>query len=259
MPRSRSPFRSPLAVVLAVAVAGLAAAPAPAAHRRGATGRTATVDLTAFRIRVGDHPAYVRVVVDFTDGVLNAPAIEATDPDPYPDGKVRIVVPSRNAQAQAPTVRAQRLTARVLPGHDRVVATVSAAVRRFKYAAYQVLHDGERLVIDLYKSRPPAAGASAVYGRPGCLRFTSISTTVGRVAVAGTERNVFEHSFPVHVRSSAGRVLGRRVVTATNGRWHARVPYRVARAQTGTVEAVELSAKDGALACLVQAPVRLRR
>jgi hypothetical protein len=39
----------------------------------GAAPASATVDLTAIGTRVGDHPAFVRVVVDFTDskdGVL---------------------------------------------------------------------------------------------------------------------------------------------------------------------------------------------
>jgi hypothetical protein len=225
----------------------------------GAAPASATVDLTAIGTRVGDHPAFVRVVVDFTDGTINAPAVEATDPNPYGDGRVRVVVPGRNAQAQAPKIRREGVAARVLPGHDRVVIALSAAARRFKYAGYQVFRDPERLVIDLYKSRPPASGASARYGRPGCLGFTTITARRRSVSVLGTEHNVFEHSFPSYVRSARGRILGRRVVTAVNGRWRARVPYRVAVAQRGIVEAVELSAKDGALSCLVQAPLRLQR
>jgi hypothetical protein len=224
----------------------------------GAAPAGATVDLTAIGTRIGDHPAFVRVVVDFTDGVINAPAVEATDPSPHADGRVRIVVPSRNAQAQAPAVRREGITARVLPGQDRVVVALSTERRRFKYAGYQVLHDPERLVIDLYKSRPPAAGAFASYGRPGCLSFTAIAGRRRSITVRGTENGVFEHSFPAYVRSSGGRILGRKTVTAAAGRWRARIGYRVARAQTGTVEAVELSAKDGALTCLVQAPVGLR-
>lgn len=218
----------------------------------------ATVDLTAIGTRIGDHPAFVRVVVDFTDGVIAAPAVMATDPSPYRDGRVRIVVPGRNAQAQAPVARHRGVTARVLPGRHRVVVAVAARARRFKYAGYQVFREPERLVIDLYKSRPPLAGAVARYGRPGCLSLTTITARPRSVSVRGTERDVFEHAFPASVRSATGRVLGRRAVSAADGRWRARIPYRVARAQTGTVEAVELSAKDGALACLVQAPVALR-
>lgn len=113
-------------------------------------------------------------------------------------------------------------------------------------------------MIDLYKSRPPAAGASARYGRRGCLGFTTITTRRRNLSVLGTEHGIFEHSFPVFVRDARGRVLGRGTVTAVGGRWRADIPYRVARAQTGIVEALELSAKDAALTCLVQAPVPLR-
>ncbi|HEU4973704.1 MAG TPA: Gmad2 immunoglobulin-like domain-containing protein [Baekduia sp.] len=236
-------------ITAAALVVTALAAPAPAG---------ATVNLTAYRTRIGDHPAFVRVVVDFTDGTINAPTVMASDPDPYPDGRVRVAVPGTNAQAQAPPIRREGVRARVLPGHDRVVVAVSAASRRFKYAGYQVLHEPERLVIDLYKSRPAAAGAVARYGRPGCLAFTSVAALPGRVTVLGTEHDVFEHSFTADVRTPGGRIVGRRTVTAAGGRWSARIPYRVRRTQTGIVEAVDLSAKDGALSCLVQAPVTLR-
>jgi len=224
----------------------------------GAAPAAATVNLTAIGTRIADHPAYVRVVVDFTDGVIRAPAVMATDPAPYRDGRVRIAVPGTNAQAQAPTVHREGVTARVLPGRDRVVIALTAAARRFKYAGYQIMREPERVVIDLYKSRPAAAGAVARYGPPGCLGFTSITARRRSVTVRGTEHGIFEHSFGVVVRSRRGSVRGRRPATAVDGRWRVRIPYRVARAQTGTVEAVEQSAKDGALACLIQAPVALR-
>jgi hypothetical protein len=184
--------------------------------------------------------------------------IMATDPDPHPDGRVRIVVPGRNARSRARGVARAGVTARVSQGRDRIVVGLSAARGRFKYAGYRVLHAPERLVVDLYESAPSAAGARVVFGRPGCLAFAAVASTIGRISATGTERDVFEHSFPVRVRSAAGGVVGQRTVTAAAGRWSARVSYRAARLQIGTLEAVELSAKDGALSCLAQVPVRLR-
>ena len=228
------------------------ASAAPAARARATAGPAPA------RIRIAGHPAFVRLVVDVR-GRLPAPgAIMAADPDPYRDGRVRVVVPGRGPAARAVRANAAGVSARVTPGRSRLVLSVAAAQRRFKYAGYRVLHAPERLVVDLYRSAPPATGARARYGAPGCLTLTSVAAAGGRVAVAGTEHEVFEHSFPVVVRSAAGRVLGRRAVAAVSGRWSARVGYRVARAQTGTLEAVELSAKDGALSCLAQLPVRLR-
>lgn len=218
----------------------------------------AAVDLTAVGIRIGDHPATARVVVDFAGGRLDPGPIMATDPDPYSDGRIRVVVPARNAQARAPTARGAGVTARVLQGANRVTVAVSGARRRFKYAGYRVLHGGERLVIDLFKSAPRGSGAVARYGRPGCLALGTIAVRPPRILVTGTERDVFEHSFPVRVRSATGRAVGQSTVSAAAGRWRANVRFRVTRPQTGTLEAVELSAKDGALACLAQAPVRLR-
>jgi hypothetical protein len=46
-------------------------------------------------------------------------------------------------------------------------------------------------------------------------------------------------------------------VVASAGRWSAQLSYRTTRRQSGTLEAAALSAKDGALACLVQARVTL--
>src|SRR4051812_49758019 len=46
--------------------------------------------LTATQIRVADHPGFVRVVVDFSGGAVQFNELEATDPDPFADGFVRI-------------------------------------------------------------------------------------------------------------------------------------------------------------------------
>ena len=70
-------MRRPAIVLgLALVVAGALAAPASA--------------LTARSIRVADHPAYVRVVVDFTGGRVEPGEVVATDPDPFPDGFARL-------------------------------------------------------------------------------------------------------------------------------------------------------------------------
>lgn len=218
----------------------------------------ADASLTAVGIRIAEHPAFVRVVVGFADGRLVTGTTIARDPDPLDDGTVSITVHGRNARAQAPRARGAGVRARVGQGRNRLFVLVSAAPRRFKYAGYRVFHRRERLVIDLYKSTPPPSGASARFGRPGCLAIGTVAVRSGRVTASGTERGVFEHSFPMRVWSANGTPLGQRVVQAARGRWRASVRYRIRRRQTGILEAVELSAKDGALACLVQQPVALR-
>jgi hypothetical protein len=218
----------------------------------------ARVSLTAVGIRIGEHPAFVRVVVDFADGRLVTGTTIARDPDPLDDGTVRITMHGRNARAQAPRAHGAGLRARVERCRNRLLVTVSAAPRRFKYAGYSVFHHGERLVIDLYKSAPPPSGAFTRFGRPGCLAVGTVAVRSGRMTATGTERGVFEHSFPMRLWSATGTPLGQRVVQAARGRWRATVRYRIGRPQTGILEAVELSAKDGALACLAQLPVALR-
>jgi len=220
-----------------------------------APGASATVDLTAIGIRIGAHPAYVRVVVDFTDGVVADGEIEAIDPRAA-DGAVRIRVRHSNVQAQAAPARAAGVRAVVTGGRDRLDLKATYARRRFKYVQVTTLHAPERLVIDLYRSRPPTSAAEIRTGRQGCLALTGVFPGHRSFRVTGRERDVFEHSFVLQVRDRAGRVVGRRIMTA-QGAWSTSIGYRVTSRQRATVEGVAESAKDGSLACIVQVRVVL--
>jgi hypothetical protein len=120
---------------------------------------------------------------------------------------------------------------------------------------YRVLHAPERLVVDLFESRPPAPGAEVRRGSGGCLTLGSFSVTRRRVRAAGRERDLFEHSLVVRLRRAGGRVHRERAATAAAGRWSTSFGYARAARQDGTLEAVALSAKDGTLDCIVQARV----
>ena len=225
-----------------------------AAAAYGPTAR-ATVDLTATGSRIGAHPAYVRVVVDFTDGVLADSEVEALDPRAV-DGAVRVRVSHRHVQAQAAPARVAGVLAVVTGGRDRLDVRASSARRRFKYVQVTTLHAPERLVIDLYRSRPPISAAEIRTGRRGCLTLTGVTPSHRAFRATGRERDLFEHSFVLRVRNRAGTVVGRRIMTA-QGHWSTRIGYHVTRRQPGTLEGVAESAKDGSLACIVQARVAL--
>jgi hypothetical protein len=231
-----------VAVVLTLVLAPQAAAVAP---------------LTATHIRIGDHPAFVRVVVDFTGGTVEAGEVVATDPDPFPDGFVRLPMVHPGVKTTATPVRAEGVFARIAQGGGRITIRLTGSDRRFKYVGYTAQHTPERLVIDLYKSRPPGPAAEIARGRGGCLTLTSHAVTRKRVKAAGQERNLFEHSLVVRLRRTGGRIQREKAETALHRRWSANFTYRHARRQTGTLEAVALSAKDGTLDCLVQVRVRL--
>ena len=229
--------------------AALALVPAPAG---------ATVDLTAFRTRVADHPAYVRVVVDFTDGRLGDNRYEAVDPDPV-DGRAAIVVTHRRVQAQAPTVRAHGVRVRITQGSNRIRVGIAAAGGRFKYLARRNLRDPERLVIDLYKSRPPGPAAEIASAPDRCLVLRSWTVERGRIRVSGSARFIFENQFQLLVRGADGHVLATRHVSfGESGEWTRTIRYDVGRRQRGTLEAVDSSARDGALSCLAQVAATLR-
>ncbi len=212
--------------------------------------------LTATNIRIADHPGFVRVVVDFSGGTVQFNELEATDPDPFADGFVRIRLMHPGVKTTAMPVRGQGVSARVAQGGGRITIRLSAVDRRFKYLFYTDQHSPERLVMDLYKSRPPSEAAEITHGRGGCLTLGSHAVTHTRVMASGRERGVFEHQFQVILRRRGGRIHRQKHVLAFNGRWTTSFGYRHAARQTGTLEAVALSAKDGTLACLVQVRVR---
>ena len=232
------------AAVLGAAVASLVFAP-----QAGAA-------LTATQIRIGDHPGFVRVVVEFTGGTVQAGEVVATDPNPFPDGFVRLPMMHPDVRTTAIPVRAEGVFARIGQGADRITIRLTGRDRRFKYVGYSAQHAPERLVIDLYKSRPPTAAAEITRGRGGCLTLGSHTVTRTRVMAAGRERQLFEHSLVVRLRRSGGRVHRQKAETAAARQWSTNFGYRRVARQTGTLEAVALSAKDGTLDCLVQVRVR---
>ena len=212
--------------------------------------------LTATQIRIGDHPGFVRVVVAFSGGRVVPGEVVATDPDPFPDGFVRLPLTHSGVRTTAARVRKHGVFARIGHVSGRITIRLSGAHRRFKYVGYFALHTPERLVIDLYKSHPPSDAAEITRGRGGCLTLGSHSVTRTHVTAAGRERDLFEHSLVVRLRRTGGAIHRQKAETAPNRRWSTRFAYPPAPRQTGTLEALALSAKDGTLDCLVQVRVR---
>ena len=218
----------------------------------------AAAALTATQIRIGNHPAFVRVVVDFTGGTLNANAVESPDPAPF-DGRARVRVTGSGITTHAARVDAEGVVARVLQRSGSIVLRLSAAAHRFKYLEHGVLHSPERLVVDLWKARPPSPAAEFVSApQGGCLTLDSFTEAPGLVTARGTETDLFEHMFQADVRNRHGVIVRSRSVTSSGGHWHKSLPYDVSRQQAGTLEAVDFSEQDGSLACIVQVRVTLK-
>jgi hypothetical protein len=217
----------------------------------------ASAALTAREIRVGDHPGFVRVVIDFTGGTVQTGEVVATDPNPFPDGFVRLPLTRAGVRTTAAPVRAEGVFARIAQGSGKITIRLTGADRRFKYVGYFAQHTPERLVLDLYKARPPSDAAEILRGRGGCLRLTSHTVTARHVNAEGRERNLFEHSLVVRLRREGGRIHRQKAETAFMRRWTTSFDYPAAPRQDGTLEAVALSAKDGTLDCLVQVRVRM--
>jgi hypothetical protein len=240
-----APMRRFLVAVLLAVTSGAVLAP------------QASAALTAREIRIGDHPGFVRVVIDFTGGRVEPGEVVATDPNPFRDGFVRLPLTRAGVRTTADPVRAEGVFARIAQGRGRITIRLTGADRRFKYVGYFAQHTPERLVLDLYKARPPSDAAEILRGRGGCLRLTEYAVTRDRVVAEGWERNLFEHSLIVRLRRNSGRIHRQKPETAFMRRWSTQFTYPPARRQTGTLEAVALSAKDGTLDCLVQVRVRM--
>jgi hypothetical protein len=212
--------------------------------------------LTATKIRVGAHPGFVRVVIDFSGGTVQFNEVEATDPDPFPDGFVRLPITHSGIRTTAAPVRSNGVFARIGQGTGRITVRLTGADRRFKYLFYFVQHTPERLVLDLYESRPPSDAAEITRGRGGCLTLARHTITHTRVKASGRAKDLFENSLVVRLRRRGGRIHRQKPLIAASNRWRANFTYPHAARQTGTLEAVALSAKDGTLDCLVQVRVR---
>jgi hypothetical protein len=217
---------------------------------------TASAALTAKQLRIGDHPGFVRVVVDFRGGRVLTGEVVATDPNPFPDGRVRLPLRRRGVRSLATPVFAEGVGASILQRRGRIVIRLTGTGRRFKYVGYHARSAPQRLVIDLFKSRPPVRGAAIRRAPDRCLTLRGFDVTGRRVTARGREKNLFEHSLAVVLRRNDGRIHAQRGITAAARRWRSRFRFRAIARQTGTLEAVALSAKDGTLDCLVHVRVR---
>jgi hypothetical protein len=203
---------------------------------------------------ITDRPALMRVVVRFSGTPLAFAAAEASDPNPG-NGAAAMRVDQTSIATTAPTVRRHGVRVRVIDRGNRLRIRLTGRNRRFKYLDYR--QSAHRLVIELYKSRPPGPGARIRRGKGGCLRLLSHADTGGSIQASGTARNLFENSFVLRVRNRRGRVVGQTVVTAPGTNWNETVSYTVPTDQAGTLEGFAASARDGSVACLVQIRVPL--
>ena len=223
----------------------------------GALPASASAALTAKRIRVGSHIGFVRVVIDFTGATLTDNQVELRSGTIDSAGNARIEIAKPGAMTTASAVTAGGARASVVRDATGLRVRVRATTHRFKFLGYQVLHSPERLVIDLYRR-----ASHATLSRGGCLRINNSTTsTSGRVIARGTvTTRIFENTFRVRLRRSSGAVVAAKTVTTATatGPWSAQLPHTVTPQQTGLVEAIVFSAKDGAAQCLYQRPVTLR-
>jgi hypothetical protein len=228
-----------IAVTAAVAVAAL---PSLA----GAASR-----LAATNVRIGDWGGYVHVGVQFNGSVPT----RQVELDKLTGMMALLHVAHPGVTTQTSGRSDAGVHVSLQAGTQALRITASFARHRFKYVSYGRQVRADRLYITLWKSAPPPRSGAAGYR--GCLSIRSFHVNKGSVSATGSEGpSVFENTFQVVVRGADGKVLGRRTVVHGPS-WRATVKYTASHRQSGTLEAVAFSPKDGALACLSQTRVTL--
>ncbi len=241
-----------VAGIAATAIALLAAAASVGDARAGS-------GLTAGDIRFKNRPEAVRIVLRTTGAPLQEAQVFLTSRvRKLVRGIARIRIEVPGATALIATASGSGVTVGLNPKAQALIFRATSSPRRFKYVSYRVRQNPQRLAVDLWKSAPPSPGATARFGRGGCLTIDIDSSQSGRLEVSGSVGQLFEATFVVRIRRADGRVIKRRIVTMQPGAWQESIGYRVSSAQGGTVEAVAESAKDGSLDCLAQRHVMLQ-
>ena len=192
---ARSLGRLAAIALVSLAVAGIATAQAATGS---ATSQTATA------IRVGDHPGYVRVVVDLRGTVPEANgATYAADPDPS-DGRAGVRFGIIGLRTTAASVDHDGVSARLTQGHNYLVSgfasprDASGTCRGSGLAA-------DRLVVDLWKGAASSPAAEISRGANGCLTLGAVRVSAeGAVTASGAESGA--------ASTSSGRGCARRAV-----------------------------------------------
>lgn len=230
-------------------------------------------------LRVAQHPAFTRIVVDVPDGVTLGAGeadIEAMDAAPA-DGRAVVRATAPGLAVRATDSYRAGVRVRLRARHNGLTVLVTARRQSLKFLSYSTARSGTRLVIDLWRNTTARA---ATILNDGCLRIDRWSLVAGAVRARGRELTpLFEHGLVLSLRREGpGRALiAEKPLIATEGtflpdfsgyavpgRWSGRLPYALVTPGgapprlRAMLEAWSSSAKDGSLDCLVQVPVILR-
>ncbi len=249
----------PLAIAIALGCTAAALLGVSATSARTSAG--SPLRLTGMR-EDPNRPGLLRLVIGFSGAGLRSnrvmARVTATPADPTKLRSASLTV-SNVTVGQVPVLRTRdgTIVSATGRGADARI-TITPKAGRYKYLYYAIPDRGHILVL-LYRSGTPAAPAYVVTGTPRrCIAFDHTHRVTGSITAYGHARGIFENQFMLGLRDGAGHRFTRTTVhVGTGGAWHGTLIYHVSRAQWGTLEAVEFSAKDDAISCIAQLAVKL--
>jgi hypothetical protein len=226
-----------------------------AAGAAGAAGATTppTTALRATTMRIGSHPAFVRVVVQFA----GPSAPNGGDIDAETGGRLRNVTASvAGAGSTAAAVAAWGVRASIVRSTSGIVVRMRTTAGRFAYVRYVTLAHPGRLSIDLIRSF-----STAPYATGGC--FTDASASASAAGLLTTRyrlaRPIFENQWILRIRGASGAPIGAPTPqSGPPGTFTTVLPIPVTLRRRGVVDILDPGAKDAGIACLTRVPVRLR-
>ena len=222
--------------------------------------RPSAAALTATDIRIGSHPAFVRIVVEFTGGRLQDNQTLATDPNPSA-GRSAIEADQAGIDTDAAPDSAYGVEAiSSTPGGSSCTRARSAATS--STCSYESAAPRRGWWSTPWKAKPSSADAEfpTAPNRAPLARLSEDRVVLGRS---------WERKLPrarsallrASVRARAPQPAGRTRAHGSGDLFREETGttfHSVGRAAAGNAEAVSFSAKDGAVDCIAQVRVTLK-
>ena len=211
---------------------------------------------TATKLTIINQDATVQVVVSFSGATVASQNVTLVTGAIWKTGHATLTLTQLGTLTTAATKTASGVTAAVTRTPTGLRLALTTHTQRYVLIGYTTPRPPQ-LIISLWRAAPPDLNATIL--RDSCLMLKHVGSNPGVMTLGGTlRRRVFENTVAAIVRNARGGVIVQHSITARVGkRFTTVLHYHAVRTQTGTVQLVVLSPKDGSVTCLVQQAERV--